>query len=188
MILLTAAVLVILTLGVAGLALAVLESANPAALSPPVLLQTNLKGKLGYSVFQLSDGSLVLNMANQSCTFLIKLDSSNHLVWTKTIRIGEDNTVLSRLLPTNDGGYLLAGIVSNMYTLVKTDSQGNIQWTKMFGSGAPINYFMSIIQSRDSGFAIAGFGEKVQEGLGKIWFAKTDSLGNMEWNETLSGH
>jgi hypothetical protein len=46
---------------------------------------------------------------------------------------------------------------------------------------------MSIIQTRDGGFAIAGFGEKVEEGLGWIWFAKTDSSGDMVWNETLSG-
>jgi hypothetical protein len=177
---------VLLVSALSGIALTVLESEIPVALSPPVVLQTNLMGEAGYSVFQLADGSLVLNTANQSCTFLVKLDSSNHLLWTKTIRIGQENTVLSRLLPTSDGGYALAGIVDNMYVLVKTDSQGNIQWTKMFSSGAPINYFMSIIQTSDGGFAIAGFGEKAEEGLGLVWFAKTDLSGNLEWNETLS--
>jgi hypothetical protein len=171
----------------ARIALAVLEPEIPVALSLPVVLQTNLMGETGYSVFQLADGSLVLNTASQSCTFLVKLDSSNHVLWTKTIRIGQEDTNLTRLLPTSDGGYVLAGLVDNMYVLVKTDSQGNVQWTKMYSSGAPINYFMSIIQTRDGGFAIAGFGEKVEEGLGWIWFAKTDSSGNMEWNETLSG-
>ncbi len=157
------------------------------ALSSPVELQYNLTGEAGYSVFQLADGSLVLNTANQNFTYLIKIDSSNHVLWTKTIQIEQKSTVLSRLLPTSDGGYLLAGIVDNFYALVKTDSQGNIQWTKMFSSGAPVNYFMSIIQTRDGGYAIAGFGEKVEESEGWIWFAKTDSSGNMDWNETISG-
>jgi len=165
----------------------VLGKEIPIALSPPVELQTNLMGKAGYSVFQLADGSLVLNTTNQSCTFLVKLDSSNHLLWTKQIQINQKSTVLPRLVPTNDGGYALAGIMDNMYALVKTDSQGHVQWFKMFSSGAPINYFMSIIQTRDDGFAIAGFGEKVEESEGWIWFAKTDSSGNMEWNETLAG-
>ena len=156
-------------------------------LSSPVEVQTNLTGEAGYSIFQLSDGSLVLNTANQNCTYLIKIDSSNHVLWTKLIQIEQKNTVLSRLLPTSDGGYLLAGIVDNFYALVKTDTQGTIQWSKMFSSGAPVNYFMSIIQTRDGCFAIAGFGEKVEESEGWIWFAKTDTSGNMEWNETISG-
>ena len=117
----------------------------------------------------------------------MKIDSSNHLLWTKPIQIDQKKTILPRFLPTLDGGYALAGIVDNLYAIVKTDSQGNIEWTKKFSSGAPINYFMSIIQTQDGGFAIAGFGEKVEEGLGWIWFAKTDASGNMEWNETLSG-
>jgi hypothetical protein len=170
-----------------AIALAVLGTESSAALSSPVELQANLPGENGYSVFQLADGSLVLNTANQSCTFLVKLDSSNHLSWTRTIQINQENTVLPRLLPTIDGGYVLAGIVNNTCTLVKTDSLGNIQWIKTFSPGAPINYFMSIIQTRDGSFAIAGFGEQVQEGLGKIWFAKTDASGNIEWNETISG-
>ena len=178
---------VLLVSALSGVALAVLGAEIPVKLSSPVELQTNLTGTIGYCVFQLADGSLVLNTANQSCTFLIKLDFSNHVVWTRTIRIGQEITNLTRLLPTSDGGFVLAGLVDNMYVLVKTDSQGNIQWTKMFSSGAPINYFMSIIQTSDGGFAIAGFSEKVLEGLGAIWFAKTDSSGNLEWNETLSG-
>lgn len=165
----------------------ILGTEIPASWSSPVELQTNITGDAGYSVFQLADGSLVLNTANQSCTFLVKIDSSNHILWTKPIQIDQKITILPRLLPTLDGGYILGGIVDNRYALVKTDSHDNIQWTKMFSSGAPINYFMSIIQTQEGGFAIAGFGEKVEEGLGWIWFAKTDPNGNLEWNETLSG-
>ncbi len=178
---------VLLVSALSGVALAVLGAESPVALSSPVELQTNLSGEMGYCVFQLADGSLVLNSSNQTCTFLIKISPSNHVLWTRTISIGQEITNLTRLLPTSDGGFALAGLVGNMYVLVKTDSQGNIKWTKMYSSGAPINYFMSIIQTADGGFAIAGFGESEVEGLGSIWFAKTDSSGNLQWNETLSG-
>ncbi len=192
------AAVVLLTLTLSAILFPIVKSENsssisastsqvPASWSSPVELQTNITGEAGYSVFQLSDGSLILNTASQTCTFLVKLDSSNHLLWTKPIQIDQKKTILPRLLPTREGGYVLAGIVDNLYALVKTDSQGNIQWTKMFSSGAPINYFMSIIQTKDGGFALAGFGEKVEEGLGWIWFVKTDFSGNMQWNETLSG-
>jgi hypothetical protein len=90
-------------------------------------------------------------------------------------------------VPLNDGGFLLAGIIDNQYVLVKTDSEGTMQWTKSFSSGAPINYLMALIQTGDGGFAMAGFGVPVVDGLGWIWFAKTDGAGNMQWCENISG-
>ena len=164
-----------------------LTFADISPLSSPVELQTNLPGEFGYSVYQLADGSLVLNTSNQTCTFLIKLDSSNQVIWAKPIQIDPTNTTLPRLRPTADGGFVLAGIMDNLYTVAKIDSDGNITWTKTYNSGAPINYFQSIIQTQDGGFAIAGFCQLVDEGLGWIWFVKADSLGNMEWNRTISG-
>ncbi len=181
-VLLAVIVLVFLALSVVWLSFA---ASSP--LSSPIELQTDLPGEFGYSVYQLTDGSLVLNTANSTCTFLVKLDSSNQLLWAKPIQINPTITVLPRLLPTAEGGFVLAGIVDNLYTIVKTDSEGNIEWTKTLSSGAPINYFMSIIQTKDGGFAVAGFGEPVEESLGWIWFAKTDLQGNMEWNKTILG-
>ena len=163
------------------------QAQNFTELSAPVELNSDVPGVVGYCVYQLGDDSLVLNSVNQTCTFLTKLDPNFNLQWTRSIQIGQNITTLPRLLTLRDGGFLLAGIMNNLYVLVKTDSQGNIQWTKTLSSGAPINYFMSIIEASDGGFALAGFGEPAEDSLGWIWFAKTDSTGNMQWSENVSG-
>jgi hypothetical protein len=161
---------------------------NPyvTALSKPTKISTAVPGTVGYCVYQLPDGSLVVNSANDSCTFLTKLDSAYHLIWSREITLNQ-NTTLPRLVPLDDGGYMLAGIVDNQYVMVKTDSEGNIQWIQSYSSGASINYLMAIIQTGDGGYAMAGFGVPVIDGLGWIWFAKTDQEGNMQWSKNISG-
>ena len=179
----------IVVLLVSSLSLIILDVSSKTeatSLSTPIQISTDVPGNVGYCVYQLPGGSLVVNTANGSCTFLTKLDSNYHLLWSRPIQIS-DNTTLPRLLPLQDGGFLLAGIVDNNYVMVKTDSEGAVQWTKSYSSGAPINYLMSIIQTGDGGYAIAGFGVPVVDGLGWIWFAKTDFVGSLQWSENLSG-
>ncbi len=181
------AVTLALLLAFSPLPFAASENQNSYVLSAPVQLQDNLPGVVGYCVYQLDDGSLVLNSINQSCTFLTKLDASYHLVWTRTFQIDGRDTALPRLVVTRDGGFLLAGLVNNYYVLVKTDSEGTLQWTQSYSSGASVNHFMAVIEVKEGGFAIAGFCVPVEDGLGWIWFARVDPSSNMLWSENISG-
>ncbi len=161
------------------------QNRNFTTLSVSVELNTNLLGATGFCVYQLGDGSLVLNSANQSGTYLTKLDPENHIIWTHLIHAGQDS--LPRLVTLDDGGFLLAGIVNSLYFLAKTDSAGNVEWTKTLYSDAPVNYLMDIVEVDGGGFVVAGFGEPEIDGLGWIWLTKTDSDCNVLWNRIISG-
>jgi hypothetical protein len=154
-------------------------------LSVPVELNTALPGVTGYDVHLLDDGGLVLNSANQTGTYLTKLTLDNQILWTQQIYAGPES--LTRLVVLSQGDFLLAGIVNNLYVLVKTDIAGNVEWNKTFDSGANVNYLMDIVESDDNGFVWAGFGEPQMDGLGWIWFSKTDGSGKLQWSQNISG-
>jgi hypothetical protein len=141
----------------------------------------------GYSIYQLLNGGFAFNVANESATIIVTTDGSGNVVSSKAIQINGEPTLLPYFAPTSDGGYALAGMMGDNYTLAKTDSQGNLIWSQMYPSNAPITYLRSMIQASDGGFALAGFRQEADEGEGEIWFAKTDSMGNLIWNETLKG-
>jgi len=162
-----------------------LGTQNFNELSPPVELNNALPGATGYNVYQLEDGSLVLNSANQTGTYLTKLDANNQILWTQLIHGGQDS--LTHLVVLQDGGFLLGGIVNNRYVLAKTNSTGDVEWSKGFVSGANVNYMMDIVEADDGGFVWAGFGEPHIDGLGWIWFTKTDGAGNLLWSRNISG-
>jgi len=123
-ILLAALVLALLILSFVLMTFANAGTQNFSELSLPVELNTALPGDTGYNVYQLADGSLILNSANQTGTYLTKLDQNNQILWTQKIHIGSE--ALTRMIVLNEGGFLLAGIVNNLYVLAKTDSEGNV--------------------------------------------------------------
>lgn len=158
---------------------------NLTVLSEPVELNTELPSGAGYNVYQLTDSSIVLNSANQSGTYLTKLDSNNQIVWTRLIHAGSEP--LMRLVALRDGGFLLGGIVGQRYVLVRADIDGYVLWTKTLDSGANVNYLMDLAEADDGGFVLAGFGVPEIDGLGWIWCAKTDFAGNLVWSKNING-
>ncbi|GIW65270.1 MAG: hypothetical protein KatS3mg093_249 [Candidatus Parcubacteria bacterium] len=94
-----------------------------------------------YSLKQTSDGGYILGGKTQSFgagyddMFVVKLDSSGNISWSKTIG-GTNNDYINSLQQTSDGGYILGGDtvsygagISDMF-VVKLDSSGNISWSK----------------------------------------------------------
>lgn len=134
--------------------------------------------------------------------WLIKTDSEGNYDWMKTFGGSNDDVGFSAL-ETIDGGYIVTGYTAsygrgnNDLWLIKTDSKGNEEWSKTFG-GPGFDEGTSIAKTNDGGYIITGYTMNQSEtngfswlinppDPGCVWLVKTDSMGNEEWNKTISG-
>jgi uncharacterized delta-60 repeat protein len=150
-----------------------------------------------YSIIQSSDGGYVVAGWTKSFGagsydfYVVKLDSSGNVQWTKTIGGSSDDRAYS-IIQSSDGGYVVAGLTKSfgagwydMY-VVKLDSGGNVQWTKTIG-GSDWDVARSIIQSSDGGYVVAGATSSFGAGWYDIYVVKLDSAGNVQWTKTIGG-
>jgi hypothetical protein len=132
---------------------------------------------------------------------------SQEIEWQNTIG-GSFPDDLFSLQKSSDGGYILGGVsLSNIsgdktencfgledYWILKTDSLGNIQWQNTIG-GSDWDRLHSIKQTLDGGYILGGYsrsnisGDKTEISLGDFdyWILKTDSFGNILWQNTIGG-
>jgi hypothetical protein len=140
--------------------------------------------------------------------WIVKTDSIGNIQWQNTIG-GTDDDIIRSVHQTSDGGYIMGGYsVSNIsgdktencwggqfdYWIVKTDSLGNIQWQKTIG-GTLDDRLWFVNQTTDGGYILGGHsnsnisGNKTENRVGgaDYWVVKTDSLGNIQWQNTIGG-
>ncbi|MFN8274903.1 MAG: T9SS type A sorting domain-containing protein [Flavobacteriaceae bacterium] len=153
-----------------------------------------------------------------SMTFwVIKLDYNGTIEWQNTIGANFSD-LLSSVIQTPDGGYLLAGssVSDNSgdktennvgfpfglpyytyfdYWVIKIDALGNIQWDNTIGSkltdGATV-----AVNASDSGYLIGGYtycdvsGDQTEPCYGDIdgWILKLDLDGNILWQKKFGGN
>jgi predicted secreted protein len=148
-------------------------------------------------VVQTSDGDYVIAGSTDSFgtgsqdLWLIKTDSEGNMKWNSTFG-GASYDYASSVVQTRDGGYALAGYTESFGAgsadawLVKTDSDGEMVWTQTFG-GKGYDEAYSVVQTSDEGYALAGATTSFGAGFLDFWLVKTESYGNMQWNNTFGG-
>lgn len=166
-----------------------------------VLVDPNSQYSAAYSVRQTSDGgyliggevSYVINANYTEAEITIfKLDSTGALVWQRDYAAGVDAYFHSLSL-TSDGGAIVNGSVStengNSYTssvlLLKVDSTGSEQFAQTIlpsGSISDLNP-EGVQQTADGGYAFTGYYFQNTVYDERAWLAKTDSLGNLQWDK-----
>ncbi|RYZ52575.1 MAG: T9SS type A sorting domain-containing protein [Sphingobacteriales bacterium] len=139
--------------------------------------------------------------------WIVKTNSQGDIQWQTTIG-GDSMDVLQTVIPTADGGYLLGGSSNSNqsgektddrkggtdYWIVKLSSNGKIDWQQTIG-GAENDVLASLSATGDGGYLLAGTswsgisGDKTStlSGISDFWLVKTDSLGNIQWQQSLGG-
>jgi len=131
----------------------------------------------GRSLVETSDGGFAIAAAGGNTLWLVKTDANGNMEWNRTYEAS-----VHSLVEASDGGYAIAGGDG----LVKMDSYGNLEWRQHYG-GLGYDFFKSLIETSDGGYAIGGsFSLDYEDPFADrdFWLVKTDSYGNMEWNQT----
>lgn len=153
-------------------------------------------------------GDKTENSLGQNDYWVVKLDATGAVVWDQTIG-GASEDRLEHILPTADGGYMLAGFsksdasgdkTQNAHTfdeydywIVKLDAAGNTLWDKTIGGD--VDDFAQHVQAVGSDYLITGYSDSSvsydktspNQGDMDFWIVLIDASGNVLWDHAYGG-
>ncbi|MBN2364491.1 hypothetical protein JXL83_10220 [candidate division WOR-3 bacterium] len=119
--------------------------------------------------------------------WLIRVDASGEIVWSKTY--GEcEYDHFYHAKQTQDGGFIVTGVTRSApggfsdIWLVKTDGYGEVEWSKSFG-GEKWDVGIEVEQVSDGDFIVIGYTDSFGAGGKDVWLLKTDASGNLLWSK-----
>ncbi|QMU28786.1 T9SS type A sorting domain-containing protein [Adhaeribacter radiodurans] len=160
----------------------------------------------GYSTSGVS-GDKSQSSRGKNDYWIVKSDKNGKKEWDKRYG-GSGDDYLNHIIPTKDGGYLLAGSSlsgkggdkteashgDRDYWLVKIDKQGTKEWDKSYG-GSGIDELKKVLQLSTGEYILAGnsnspvSGDKTKASQGKhdFWLVKISSTGKKLWDQRYGG-
>jgi hypothetical protein len=162
--------------------------------------QTNDGGYIFTGVHGIySEG--IANYNIYSDFWLVKIDENGDMVWEKFFHGGRYN-LGHAVKQTQDEGYIITGwtnagrLFGGDVWLIKTNSIGDTEWEKPIGKSYRIECAIGMDLTDDGGFILTGcsgfFTGWPARGMiagvpliTKILVVKTDSSGNINWQETI---
>ncbi|NUO02103.1 MAG: T9SS type A sorting domain-containing protein [Saprospiraceae bacterium] len=138
------------------------------------------------------------------CAMAISAFAQPVIEWQRVFG-GSNRDLGAEIQPTEDGGYIVAGITysSNSgdvgptqgdgdYWVVKIDAVGAIEWQRTLG-GSDTDWARAVQQTKDGGYILGGQTESDDgdvsgnNGNEDIWIVKLSPTGALEWQQVLGG-
>ncbi len=111
--------------------------------------------------------------------------------WAK--RYGGSNyDSVSSVVPTADGGYVLAGYTNSFGSndvdawVIKLNAEGDVIWSKTYG-GVRADTAFAILTTNDRGYIVAGSSGSFGTLYSNFWLFKLDESGNLIWQKMYNG-
>lgn len=152
-----------------------------------------------------TNGDISGNHGSYDC-FILKLNTNGDILWQKLYG-GSYSDQGNAIIPTSDGGFMIAGEVSSPnanvpnfqgsydYWAIKLDAAGDIQWQKAMG-GTDSDVALATAEAADGGFVLAGYTYSrdgnvagLHQGFNNdYWIVKLSATGELEWAKTYGGN
>jgi hypothetical protein len=156
-------------------------------------------GSQGYdevlSLRQTFDGGYIALGRFGHWLCVVKLTPSGNIEWQYIYNGNANLNEKGFILPTSDGGYIVAGCFSsvNIYQedaedvwVFKLGPAGNMEWQRSYG-GSLGDQANSILQTLDGGYIVVGDTASFGVGDRDIWILKLTPGGDIEWQRTYGG-
>ena len=173
--------------------------AQDALFNKSIELNPDIQGDIGSSIIINSGGDImVIGKTRNRYDYLkdslvvTKLSKEGDIEWYKTYDLHDETWEFpNEVILLLDDAFLIGGTVQyqedfnqNAF-LLKLDSLGNIVWYQEYGDGNE-QRCRDLISTQDGGFIFVRRTNQLGtvDGSYDAWVVKTDSLGNIEWEQT----
>ena len=152
-----------------------------------------------YSIEKTQDGGFVLagnSNAGMSApnvsTYIVKVDSTGNLLWSKIIDAYIQSEVFC-IKETSDNGFIMTGyendsLYGSKLMMIKIDSASNLIWANAYGAPVQSKEFgFDVVETNDGGYVAIGTTGSYGAGDDDIYIVKADVNGNFVWGKTFGG-
>lgn len=153
----------------------------------------------------VASGGYIVTGSNGSDLMLMRVDALGNVTWANTYQVANTSSFGNRVLPTSDGGFVVAGGIdgadpdgagplvrqdsTNMYC-VKVDASGTLQWGNVFFITTAFvdDHALTDVAEVADGYIFTGYAnESGNDGPTDAIVLKTNTSGVRQWSNRFGG-